>query len=114
LFIVIGSTISFIVVTAFVVVVVVTVTTASNSAVVSVLWYAQVAQLKIETCSKRLAALQEALQLQQEAAGRLVLRQPQLLVMRTELLQQLVGQLVQLLGGVEAARKLVLQDPKVT
>jgi hypothetical protein len=28
--------------------------------------------------------------------------------------RQLVGQLLQLLGGVEAARKLVLQDPKVS
>jgi hypothetical protein len=74
----------------------------------------QVAHLQVETCSKRLAALQAALQLpQQEDAGRLVLRAPQLLLLKAEALQQLVGELVQLLGGVEGARKLVLRAPEV-
>ncbi|WIA35601.1 hypothetical protein OEZ86_004022 [Tetradesmus obliquus] len=72
-----------------------------------------IAHLQVETCSKRLAALQAALQLPQEAAGQLVLRAPQLLLLKAEQLQQLVGELVQLLGGVEAARKLVLQAPEV-
>jgi hypothetical protein len=73
----------------------------------------QVVNLQVETISKRLAALQEALQLPEEAAGRLVLRVPQLLLLKAQLLQQLVGEVVQLTGGLDAACKLVLEDPKV-
>jgi cytochrome c-type biogenesis protein CcmH/NrfG len=73
----------------------------------------QVVHLQVETVSKRLAALQEALQLPQDAAGRLVLREPQLLLLKVDLLQQLVGEVVEMVGGPDAARKLVLQDPKV-
>jgi hypothetical protein len=73
----------------------------------------QVVNLQVETIRKRLAALQDALQLPEDAAGRLALREPQLLLLKAELLQQLVGEIVQLTGGVDAARKLVLEDPKV-
>ncbi|KAF6266451.1 hypothetical protein COO60DRAFT_1633044 [Scenedesmus sp. NREL 46B-D3] len=71
-----------------------------------------VVNLQVETCSKRLAALQAALHLPEEVAGRLVLRLPQLLLLKADLLQHLVGELVQLVGGIDAARKLVLEDPK--
>jgi hypothetical protein len=74
----------------------------------------QVVNLQVETISKRLAALQEALHLPQEAAGRLVLRVPQLLLLKADLLQHLVAEVVQMTGGLDAACKLVLQDPKVS
>lgn len=75
---------------------------------------AQIANLRVETCLQRVAALESVLQLQQGQAAQLVLRLPQLLVLPPDAVSAKVQQLLALQDGqLPAVRKLVLADPKV-
>lgn len=74
----------------------------------------QVGNLQVDTALQRIHSLEAALQLQQGQAKQMVLRLPQLLVYQPAVLQELMQLLVRLLGdNIEAARDIVLQDPKV-
>lgn len=74
----------------------------------------QVGNLQIHTVLQRADALDSCLQLQAGQGRNLAIRTPQLMTLPPAQLQQLVLDLSRLLGNkLEAARQLVLQEPKV-
>jgi hypothetical protein len=73
-----------------------------------------VLNLAADSLTSRLQGLEGLLQLNSRQVNQLVLRQPQLLLRRTQALGVMLQNLVQLLDGdQEAAQKLVLEEPKV-
>eukprot|EP00775_Hariotina_reticulata_P008617 gene8617-8798_t len=73
-----------------------------------------VLSLAADSWTARLQGLEGLLQLDTGQVSQLVLREPQLLLRRPEALERMMKELVQLLDGDgEAARKLVLEEPKV-